>query len=127
MSAETLEELLPKYISDKCYASIIQIYRDMFELAPKSNLRHSNSRTQDSSHKKEKDTKNKRLSRGKTVPVKNVSLVLSRSKSMVNINSGKIATNDSTFFERDSRSNINYSSSWYIQKPTHHKDFELMF
>lgn len=35
--------LLPKYVSDSCYASITQIYRDMFELTPKSNLKLSSS------------------------------------------------------------------------------------
>ena len=37
--------LLPKHVTDSCYASITQIYREMFELTPKSNLKLSNSRT----------------------------------------------------------------------------------
>lgn len=31
---------LPKHVSDSCYAEIIQIYKDMFDLTPKSNLIH---------------------------------------------------------------------------------------
>lgn len=31
---------LPKHVSDSCYAAIIQIYKDMFDLTPKSNLIH---------------------------------------------------------------------------------------
>ena len=35
--------MLPKYVTDSCYASLTQIYRDMFELTPKSNLKPSSS------------------------------------------------------------------------------------
>jgi hypothetical protein len=35
--------MLPKYVTDSCYASLTQIYRDMFELTPKSNLKPASS------------------------------------------------------------------------------------
>uniref|UniRef100_A0A7M5XDJ7 Uncharacterized protein n=1 Tax=Clytia hemisphaerica TaxID=252671 RepID=A0A7M5XDJ7_9CNID len=44
MPAE-IDVLLPKHVTDSCYASLTQIYRDMFELTPKSKLKpstHSN-------------------------------------------------------------------------------------
>ena len=40
-AAASIDVLLPKHITDSCYASITQIYRDMFELTPKSSLKLS--------------------------------------------------------------------------------------
>ena len=39
----SMDVLLPKHVTDSCYASLTQIYRDMFELTPKSSLKPSNS------------------------------------------------------------------------------------
>lgn len=50
-AASNIDVLLPKHITDSCYASITQIYRDMFELTPKSNLKASSSAQNSSSNR----------------------------------------------------------------------------
>lgn len=50
-AASNIDVLLPKHITDSCYASITQIYRDMFELTPKSSLKASSSSQSSSSNR----------------------------------------------------------------------------
>ncbi|XP_057298669.1 uncharacterized protein LOC130629472 [Hydractinia symbiolongicarpus] len=45
MPLAVADVLLPKQVCDSCYASLTQIYNDMFQLTPKSNLKNALTKT----------------------------------------------------------------------------------
>ena len=89
--------LLPKHVSDSCYASITQIYIDMFKVSPSSNLRTA------SSMKRGVTNKNKGLSLERSKKLKEPTEVTMRL-------SDRHLNRPVDVFEK----NLKHRASWYL-------------